>query len=332
MHLVKSLVQLLHGTIRIESEVGQGTRVNVRLPLRKILADTNPNKTNEPASSSEMDKLVSAVRSNQSPKTFAFHGFMHNPVAGLVRDSLQQYFVNWLKMSAAPDTTSAAIIVVDEESLSGYLSEASNYSPRPKIIVVCDQTRQKYIFKTYNTPNTPIELLTIPFGPRKAAKTILACLETVELSSKLDGVDAAKKSSQTSPASSTPRSEVLLPDGDNPLPTLNVGASISLPMRTTKETKGLRKSRILCVDDNPINLRILKAYMEKLDFHDVICAEDGRAAFDAVRYDKDGFDLILMGELLPRGRANGRMSYSVLIVGFKQIFLCLCVMAFRARP
>ena len=35
--------------------------------------------------------------------------------------------------------------------------------------------------------------------------------------------------------------------------------------------------------------------MGKLNFDDVTCAEDGRIAFDVVRYDKQGFDLIFMG-------------------------------------
>jgi CheY-like chemotaxis protein len=50
------------------------------------------------------------------------------------------------------------------------------------------------------------------------------------------------------------------------------------------------------VDDNPINLRLLKTYMEKLNFPDTTCAENGSVAFEAVRYSKESFDLIFMGK------------------------------------
>lgn len=75
--------------------------------------------------------------------------------------------------------------------------------------------------------------------------------------------------------------------------------NISSPIeRMTKAVDSVQKAstlRILCVDDNPINLRLLKTYMEKLRYTDVTCAENGALAFDAVKRRLENFDLIFMG-------------------------------------
>jgi CheY-like chemotaxis protein len=56
---------------------------------------------------------------------------------------------------------------------------------------------------------------------------------------------------------------------------------------------------ILCVDDNPINLRLLKSYLKKLNYVDIICATDGAVAFEAVRCHPQGFELIFMDLTMP---------------------------------
>jgi CheY-like chemotaxis protein len=53
--------------------------------------------------------------------------------------------------------------------------------------------------------------------------------------------------------------------------------------------------RILCVDDNPINLKVLQAYLKKLEKKNVKYAENGLEAFKAVESSGVPFDLIFMG-------------------------------------
>lgn len=67
---------------------------------------------------------------------------------------------------------------------------------------------------------------------------------------------------------------------------------------TTPDTgnkNSIKDARILCVDDNQINLKLLRAYMKKLGFTTIQCAEDGLQAFQSVESSTESFDLIFMG-------------------------------------
>jgi hypothetical protein len=64
------------------------------------------------------------------------------------------------------------------------------------------------------------------------------------------------------------------------------------PEACVVETK---QPQILCVDDNPINLKILQAYLKKLEKKNVRCVENGLEAFKAVETSDTPFDVIFMG-------------------------------------
>lgn len=60
------------------------------------------------------------------------------------------------------------------------------------------------------------------------------------------------------------------------------------------------RPRILCVDDNAINLRVLQAYLKKLKYTNITCAVDGLEALKAVESSSaEPFDIIFMGKSLP---------------------------------
>jgi hypothetical protein len=84
-----------------------------------------------------------------------------------------------------------------------------------------------------------------------------------------------------------PISESPLSDGDGSSLDMTVDFAVTrLAIHTLYEASSqTSQARILCVDYNAINLRILKTFMEKLNFRDVVFAENGSIAFDAVRYD-----------------------------------------------
>lgn len=57
-----------------------------------------------------------------------------------------------------------------------------------------------------------------------------------------------------------------------------------------------RTPRMLLVDDNRINLRLLKTYMKKRKFERIDTAEDGKLAVDAFEACEDQYDIIFMGK------------------------------------
>ena len=57
-----------------------------------------------------------------------------------------------------------------------------------------------------------------------------------------------------------------------------------------------RPPRLLLVDDNKINLRLLETFMRKRKYKFVDSAENGQLAVDAAMAHEDGYDIIFMGE------------------------------------
>ncbi|KAK4983007.1 hypothetical protein LTR50_007475 [Elasticomyces elasticus] len=74
-------------------------------------------------------------------------------------------------------------------------------------------------------------------------------------------------------------------------------ASVEL-LLSDVETKKSGSPRVLIVDDNKINLRLLKTFMNKSGCHAVDSAEDGSLAVDAVEK-SEGYDIIFMDMSMP---------------------------------
>lgn len=73
---------------------------------------------------------------------------------------------------------------------------------------------------------------------------------------------------------------------------------------TTKGTsqpveRGKRPPRLLLVDDNKINLRLLETYMRKRKYKLVDSAENGQLAVQAAEVSEHGYDIIFMGKMPP---------------------------------
>lgn len=59
---------------------------------------------------------------------------------------------------------------------------------------------------------------------------------------------------------------------------------------------GSRATRVLVVDDNRINLRLMLTFMKKRNFIVLDSAENGKMAVDAVERMQEGYDIIFMGQ------------------------------------
>ena len=71
------------------------------------------------------------------------------------------------------------------------------------------------------------------------------------------------------------------------------------------QDREIRPPRLLLVDDNKINLRLLETYMRKRKYKLVSSAENGQSAVDAVESHEHGYDIIFMGQSSP----NATLSF-----------------------
>ena len=67
------------------------------------------------------------------------------------------------------------------------------------------------------------------------------------------------------------------------------------PRQAPPTSKVLERPRILLVEDNKINLRLLQTYMKRRKYHDVDSAENGKLALEAVENAAVPYDIIFMG-------------------------------------
>ena len=68
--------------------------------------------------------------------------------------------------------------------------------------------------------------------------------------------------------------------------------------RAAVQPQEKRPPRLLLVDDNSINLRLLQTYMRKRKYKIVDSAVNGKLAVEAAEHHPEGYDIIFMGELL----------------------------------
>jgi CheY-like chemotaxis protein len=305
LHIVKSLVQLQQGTIEIKSEVHRGTSVIVRLPVQRPSASLTHPASEDARLRKRDDEKISRARQAVQNKNFACQGFK-GTTGELVSDSLGNYLVGWFDMRST-SAEEAELIITDEEGLNECLSLISRLRHRPKLIVFCDQSRQQLILETHHKFDTKFEFLTSPFGPYKLSKVLLACFKHVKLQ---NGYHTRDSSGTESGLEQAKTSDPILTNGLLPPKSQNIVRQVSppiairgsLPIHSIPLPKPLQtqtQPRILCVDDNQINLRLLKTYMDKLGFKDITIAENGKVAFEVVRRRVEGFDLIFMGESSP---------------------------------
>lgn len=332
MSMVKKIAQTLDGKISVESEVNQGTKVTVQFPLTPTSINTEPSHGSPSAQSKMPSNPVSLLRVECPGKTVAFHGF-ETASTILFKDSVNFYLTEWYHFSIIRDIHLADFVVVDETSLDDLFSKFTGKALPLRIVALRSSTiRDKNlpaaihsVLKpvgpyglakvllncwTRTLPRTGGLMVAIATSQKHAVQDNPAPkdLITDELKDILELVPVppgSKAISGTATTQDIAPKDVMADSSHEQLPEVQLSASleekpleirgagrIEEPEACIIETK---QPQILCVDDNPINLKILQAYLKKLEKINVRCAENGLEAFKAVETSDTPFDVIFMG-------------------------------------
>ncbi|KAF2756857.1 hypothetical protein EJ05DRAFT_466094 [Pseudovirgaria hyperparasitica] len=196
LSLVKEIIAMLNGDISIQSEVGIGTEVTVKLPMAKTSPPGSSTTASTPTSVTSVpdrgkfdciaalqtlcqDRLVAHFWTEHREE--AAH---HAQSAASLKQCLTQYFTEWYKFGAVVDWTSQLnpdVIVVDEIDLQALLSAQRNLSSADKhalIIVLCTNASRHATVKAFSTAGT-LEFVSLPVGPYKLATALKLGLEKV---------------------------------------------------------------------------------------------------------------------------------------------------------
>lgn len=178
---------MLGGSIDIRSQVGQGTEVKIRVPLKRVPGTDTPMSTPSSGHSLEhaYDGSISALRAEYPGKSVVLYEFDPKVGANLQSTNtaqvLKQYIEDWFDLEALSSLTAATVsdlIIVDEKNLVA-LSQRNRLGI-PTIVLSSNTSRLR---KSRVAIVGAVEFVSKPFGPYKLAKAIRTCLDKAKESS-----------------------------------------------------------------------------------------------------------------------------------------------------
>lgn len=171
---------MLEGTIDIQSQVGQGTEVQVRIPLkREVDADTpvsTPNSIGSP--DSLQDNSIRILQTDYPMTKVSIYdaGMSESRKEATTQTSAMAlyYIKEWLELEIERNLLerSADVVVVEERDLRELLLRLQ---PGPAIVVLSSRTYRLQAAESLY--RGAIEFMSTPFGPYKLAKAIRLSLE-----------------------------------------------------------------------------------------------------------------------------------------------------------
>jgi signal transduction histidine kinase/CheY-like chemotaxis protein len=192
LSLVKSIVDMLDGQIEIESTVGVGTKVTVKLPMTKGHTKSGSASTPSSAGSSierVKDNSIDLVKSQAHVRRIAVYRTQDtgNPREGstLMHHCIMSYLQDWYGFDASLWDAASTwdTVVVEEHDLHQLLVEApqlSRLESRTMVLVLC-HTASPGPFTADAVQSQNFEEIRYPFGPFKLARGLRVCFERSQL-------------------------------------------------------------------------------------------------------------------------------------------------------
>ncbi|CAJ2502073.1 Uu.00g049260.m01.CDS01 [Anthostomella pinea] len=329
LSLVRKIVTSLRGEISIKSQVGAGTTATVLLPLPPTDQALPKGKEDE-----EFDRQKRMLKGLRVRLVGLCQVGNHadcetSEISGSdCFSSVGKVCKEWFQMETTPASQgfrlAPDIILCTELVLDHNRSALEGRSCHP-IVVICPNIVAAHARALSTTPvgdRRIYEFISQPTGPRKLAKVLLLAFQRW-----LDTQDSSATSSVLTPASSLHFEAPTMTSSYSSLGSSDPAYPVPAPGRTKSyfhtqthplsqphrepltpstgclppPSPPIRTSPVeyLLVDDNPINLRILCAYMKKLG-HPYATAVDGQEAVDLFKACPNRFVCILMDISMPR--------------------------------
>lgn len=308
LSIVKQLVDLLGGDVEVRSEKGRGTKFTVNCPLK-------PATLSPTVSASNPDQEVVNVYKRTQGKVVHFVGFdnvddflhvkslKNKNASKIAKKALENLCKDWFGMDMwKPDVAGVPAPDLIMATESGAREMRSQYSqnsrdiPSAPVIVLCRAAALAQSTTAITVPGLIFECIAQPCGPHKLAKALASCLDRqanrfMSLSTENDDVILPRLSQLTLRDNTPPTSPTDLATSPTlGLPRPHIKSAISAPeIRSVNNTPvnltGVpppRALNCLAVDDNPINLRLLRSFIDKLN-HRHVLATNGLEALEAYK-------------------------------------------------
>lgn len=327
LSLVRGILRSLGGSIAIKSQLGVGTVVKITFPLtypqsHKVSETESPVPgLSLPAVTSIKD--VTAKLEGSRAYFYPIDNFQSGKPSS--SHMIKQYLTTWFGMAIGDQTapTTSDLVVVDER----HLHQLPNSYRQAQILVLSNRSPSPWsaVAPTKEQLSNSI-LLSLPCGPHQLARTLISSLVNLQSNkssspgsaARLDQSNLSVDSKSTGMRTKTdilPQHEVRLkstnpsslvtsfiPNEESMKSTI---ADLALPVHIQENIQKPQTSsgdeakdgfRILLVEDNAINLALLKRSIASLPTKVLNCAVNGADAVELVQKMPQGYDYVFMGE------------------------------------
>lgn len=316
LSIVRSIVDQLSGSINVRSVKYQGTEVEIRIPLERSLSWNKIQQLRlQPEDitcwTHEADECLAAVRKLASETTISLRSSDPTSPANQATCSMiavQRYLSEWFGFKFHYFTTwpsyrssGSTLIICDELDNDGFM-ETLRYSGDPTPILTICSLKSCLEKRRRLQPSDIMGYMSKPVGPYKLARYLLNHMtqprEGREQVLQESEMPIRPKPNPNQPritisrAPSTSIEEILKPVE---IPTTS-GSSTDTESSTNTDTTALS---ILIVDDNEVNLKLLKRYLDKRKADTVDQARDGLEALEAVQRATEPYDIVFMDLSMP---------------------------------
>jgi signal transduction histidine kinase/ActR/RegA family two-component response regulator len=278
LYLVQQIVFSMGGTVKVQSQIGVGTRVTVSMPFPAVPHVSTPGAMPKPLVG-HIHRLRGLTLGFIEPEplledTDEPYGLQKSVLKykQSLKASITEMAKDWLRMktiSGTPTSITADIFAIDDSLGPIYVSPKellpSTYDP---LLVICAPRSNKSNSLTAGT------VLRLPFGPRRLAATLVQALEQAEERRKQGAASITGSDSfsaylpHTLPPARlpSPPEEYPFTTMPSPLPVEPAAAMDTMPSTPTpaRTPGGQFRQHVLVVDDNAINLKILVTLIKRL--------------------------------------------------------------------
>jgi CheY-like chemotaxis protein len=326
LSIVKQIVESLGGEVEVRSEKERGTKFTVTCPLKESRMSPNFCATGPEG---EKDLQLQQITKRTKGLKVRFEGFneeeefhvrdLKNKTASkLSLKALTSLCDEWFGIGRCEegDSIEPDLIIATEACAKAlrttYSQNPGKVSPTP-VIILCQGAAAAQSTTAITVPGIIFECISQPVGPHKMAKALSSCLDrhAKRAQTKTNKIDSlipriTELNLTHEAARSTNHLHVVEPSRPQ-LTSVSSAPEIrsinnTTPPKASKYLKPTRALRCLCVDDNPINLRLLRTFVDKLG-HQHVLAADGLEALEAYKSATDDeesrIDVILMDINMP---------------------------------